>query len=391
MPKTRYTRLTRLQTLFVLVLAAVLIAGCSSPRKSTAVSSRGGGYYMDDGPGKNIPPGIEKIPDAVPRIEPHNPANFRPYRVLGQRFTPVSANTQLRQKGVASWYGRKFHGKKTANGETYDMYAMTAAHPTLPLPSYARVTHANNGRSVIVRVNDRGPFLRGRVIDLSYAAAAKLGLIGPGSDEVIVEAITHADIRKGTHYASAPKATKVAASEPTARTTKAATKPAVATTVVTTPPAGTTATAPVASAPAGAAIAVAEVAIASSQATATTPAATTPDALSVLNEQDIAGGAPATATAQLASVASPAPTVTEENDDGVYLQFGAFSSFISADRLTNRLNGEIAHVEFRDVHIDTKDNLHRVRVGPYPSRTHAVNAAVRIQDATGMRATVAQR
>src|SRR5690606_38240052 len=146
------------------------------------------------------------------RIEPHNPANFRPYRVMGQQFVPVSASTQLRQRGVASWYGRKFHGQKTANGETYNVYAMSAAHPTLPLPSFARVTHEASGRSVIVRVNDRGPFLRGRVIDLSYAAAAKLGIIGQGSDVVRVEAITHADIRKGLNYASTSPA-KPAASE----------------------------------------------------------------------------------------------------------------------------------------------------------------------------------
>src|SRR5690606_3230661 len=148
-----------------------IIAGCSS-------TPRGGGYYKDDGPGTDIPANIEAIPDAVPRIEVHSRANFRPYVVFGKKYFPVSDEAPFRQQGTASWYGRKFHGQKTANGETYDMYGMTAAHPTLPLPSYARVTHAGTGKSVIVRVNDRGPFHSSRIIDLSYVAAAKLGLIG---------------------------------------------------------------------------------------------------------------------------------------------------------------------------------------------------------------------
>ncbi|MGB6008742.1 septal ring lytic transglycosylase RlpA family protein [Castellaniella sp.] len=175
------------------VLLAVL-AGCAS---------RSGGYYKDDGPGSDIPADIASIPDAVPRIERHAPANFRPYEVFGVRYVPIGEDQPYRQEGIASWYGRKFHGEKTANGETYDMYAMTAAHPTLPIPSYARVTSRANGRSVIVRINDRGPFHSGRIIDLSYVAAAKLGLIGPGSGRVTVQAITNADIRAG-RYPSAP-------------------------------------------------------------------------------------------------------------------------------------------------------------------------------------------
>lgn len=175
--------------------ALALVAGCSSsPKKSS-----GGGYYKDDGPGINIPKNLHAIPNATPRIERHAPANMRPYTVLGQNYTPMTAEQSFRQTGTASWYGKKFHGRKTANGETYDMYAMTAAHPTLPLPSYAKVTSAQNGQSIIVRINDRGPFHRSRIIDLSYVAAAKLGLIAPGSGSVIVEAITHSDIRAGRY------------------------------------------------------------------------------------------------------------------------------------------------------------------------------------------------
>ena len=200
------TRLHHRLALGLLGAALLILAGCAS---------RSGGYYKDDGPGSDVPADIASIPDAVPRVEPHAAANFRPYDVFGVRYVPIGENQAYRQEGVASWYGRKFHGEKTANGETYDMYAMTAAHPTLPIPSYARVTRVANGRSVIVRINDRGPFHPGRIIDLSYVAAAKLGLIGPGSDRVIVQAITNADIRAG-RYPGAPLTASAATPEPAA-------------------------------------------------------------------------------------------------------------------------------------------------------------------------------
>jgi rare lipoprotein A len=127
------------------------------------------------------------VPDAVPRIEPLHPGANRPYRVFGVAYVPRPDLTEHRERGVASWYGRKFHGRRTSSGERYDMYAMTAAHPTLPIPSYVRVTHLRNGRSVVVRVNDRGPFLHRRVIDLSYTAAYRLGYVDDGHAEVEVE------------------------------------------------------------------------------------------------------------------------------------------------------------------------------------------------------------
>ena len=128
-----------------------------------------------------------KQPDPVPKDEPLRARANRPYEVMGQKFVPMTERKPYRQQGVASWYGQRFHGKKTSIGETYDMYGMTAAHPTLPLPSYVRVTRLDNGRSVVVRVNDRGPFLRGRLIDLSYMAASKLGYVGNGHTNVEVE------------------------------------------------------------------------------------------------------------------------------------------------------------------------------------------------------------
>ncbi|MDP2793265.1 MAG: septal ring lytic transglycosylase RlpA family protein [Sulfurisoma sp.] len=150
---------------------------------------RGGGYYQDDGPGDSAPENLDAIPDAVPRMEPlHRYAN-NPYSVLGRDYVPLRTRQPYRERGVASWYGRKFHGQKTSSGERYDMFGMTAAHPTLPIPSYVRVTNPANGKSVVVRVNDRGPFHSGRLIDLSYTAAWKLGYIGNGSTPVEVEAI----------------------------------------------------------------------------------------------------------------------------------------------------------------------------------------------------------
>ena len=121
------------------------------------------------------------IPDAVPRPEPLLPRANRPYVVFDRQYQPMTDLVPFRQRGLGSWYGRKYHGRKTSSGEVYDMYAMTAAHPTLPIPSYARVTHLPSGRSVVVRVNDRGPFLHDRVIDLSYTAATRLGYANAGS------------------------------------------------------------------------------------------------------------------------------------------------------------------------------------------------------------------
>jgi rare lipoprotein A len=166
-----------------------------------AVQKKGGGYYQDDGPGDNPPADLAAIPDAVPRYEPPHRFANNPYSVLGQNYVPLKAGSPYRARGIASWYGRKFHGQKTSSGEIYDMYAMTAAHPTLPIPSYVRVTNPTNGRSVVVRVNDRGPFHAGRVIDLSYTAAWKLGYIGSGSAVVDVESLVPG---QATAMAAAP-------------------------------------------------------------------------------------------------------------------------------------------------------------------------------------------
>lgn len=162
--------------------AAVLVSGCASR----------GGYYKDDGPPKRHPVDIHSIPDAVPKDEPLSETGNRPYVALGDRYAPMTEADGYRKRGSASWYGKRFHGERTSSGEKYDMYKMTAAHRTLPLPSYARVTNLSNGNSVIVRVNDRGPFLHNRLIDLSYAAAYKLDIIGQGTGYVEVESVAAA-------------------------------------------------------------------------------------------------------------------------------------------------------------------------------------------------------
>jgi rare lipoprotein A len=158
-------------------------------KRSPSPQKRGGAYYKDDGPGDEVPENLDQIPDAQPRIEAlHRFAN-RPYMVLGKAYEPLSAVKPFQERGIASWYGKKFHGQKTSIGEPYDMFAMTAAHPTLALPSYARVTNLGNGKSVVVRLIDRGPFHADRIIDLSYAAAHRLGYVENGSTQVEVEAI----------------------------------------------------------------------------------------------------------------------------------------------------------------------------------------------------------
>lgn len=323
-------------------LSAVLVlAGCGS-------TSRKGGYYKDDGPGSDIPADILNTPDAVPRIESYAPANLRPYRVLGRTYVPITSNGPFRQSGIASWYGRKFHGQRTANGEVYDMYAMTAAHPTLPIPSYARVSRSDTGAAVIVRINDRGPFHDGRVIDLSYAAAARLGLVGSGSGRVTVEWITHQDIARGEFKQPVQ--------------TAAAAQPQADVPTVT--------------------MAVAE------PARVQTHAVEVPDALAVLETQ----AGMLSATDQAASGgALPIPTFEQSGGAQVYLQFGAFSGLANAESLAAQLNREISMVESRQAQVKPSSTLYRVQIGPYPSRTEAVNAAVRIQERTGAQATVATR
>jgi len=195
----------------LLVLLALLLAGCGSTRPrpthggrmvGTHTGERHGGGFVDDisrpqgsryrDSDDSVPPPIDvsKIPEPVPKVEPRSLyGNKSPYTVLGQTYRVLSDPRGYDERGIASFYGAKFHGYKTSSLENYDMYAFSAAHKTLPLPSYARVTNLANGKSVIVRINDRGPFHENRLIDLSYAAAVKIGVWPKGTGLVEVRAI----------------------------------------------------------------------------------------------------------------------------------------------------------------------------------------------------------
>ncbi len=312
----------------LLLATLIVLAGCAS---------RTGGYYKDDGPGSHIPANIDAIPDAVPHVELHAAANLRPYSVFGVRYTPIAEDQSYREEGVASWYGRKFHGEKTANGETYDMYAMTAAHPTLPIPSYARVTRVATGRSIIVRINDRGPFHSSRIIDLSYVAAAKLGLIGPGSGRVVVQAITNADILAGRYPAPPTVATTASPAAAPARTSAVADQVPVS---------------------------------------AQTPEPELAQTLALFRQ-------PAAPVRQMAA-AGPEPP----GAGGIYLQFGAFSSAENANALARRINTQAATLP-EPVSVVYQAPLYKVRLGPYVSRSQATHSAASLADAAGLNPVIA--
>jgi len=186
----------------LLCLSLATLAGCSlnlpeiSGRNGVSVPSQkaspgsysGGGYYKDDGPPSETVD-VARIPDAVPQNAPRSRTGNNPYEVFGKQYVPMESAHGFEQTGYASWYGKKFHGKRTSSGEPYDMFAMTAAHPTLPLPTWIRVFNHENQRAVVVKVNDRGPFLRERIVDLSFAAATKLDIVRKGTARVTITAV----------------------------------------------------------------------------------------------------------------------------------------------------------------------------------------------------------
>lgn len=348
--------------LFVLALAA----GCGSvapPRGAGTVPSvpgehgqpataqtRAGGYYLDDGPGDNPPPNLDQVADAQPKPEPIKASTGRPYTVLGQTYIPLAGAQPYKEKGMASWYGRKFHGKKTASGEIYDMYGMSAAHTILPIPSYARVTNLSNGKSVVVRVNDRGPFHSGRIIDLSYTAAYKLGMLAGGSTRVEVEALL-------------PDA-----GTPTAPPTRYAASPS-------TPPS------PDASPAAGGVLAALSP-IATAQASEL-PAAPLPAAPRITPDSPYAQPSDA-------AVAQPPAEIDLEHgkQGGIFLQLGAFSSRDNADNFTNRMAAQAGDLK---LHVYRSGKLYKVHAGPYADAATARSAAKRVADSLGVHAVVVTR
>ena len=179
----------------IFLLTALCLAGCQTNNVEknnedpVTDSKSKGAYYLDDGPEEVIPENLSSIPNAIPKKEPLNKFSNRPYKVFGKTYYPMTSLKPYTATGYATWYGKKYHGNKTSIGEVYDMYKMTAAHKTLPLPCYVKVTNLKNDKTVIVRVNDRGPFVKDRIIDLSYAAANRLEIIEKGSELVKVELI----------------------------------------------------------------------------------------------------------------------------------------------------------------------------------------------------------
>ncbi|MCC6610832.1 MAG: septal ring lytic transglycosylase RlpA family protein [Burkholderiales bacterium] len=304
---------------------ALALAACGSVPKQpqierlppeSAPTTRGGGYYLDDGPGANPPADLDRIPDAQPRAEVLNRTANRPYSVFGRDYVPMRALAPYKAQGVASWYGRRYHGQRTSTGEIYDMYAMSAAHPTLPIPSYARVTNLANGRSVVVRINDRGPFLNGRLIDLSYAAAYRLGYVNQGSAQVEVELILPGQ---------APATMMTASASPPARSSPSEPPPLDGVRV---------------SAPA----------------------------------------APAAPVASVASAASAAPVAPiAEAPNGVFVQLGAFSAQENAELFRAQLASQVTWLG-NALRVETRDGVHRIQAGPYSDRIEALAVAQRIRE-----------
>ncbi len=310
----------------------LLLAGCGSAPKPSAdrLSTPRPSLPADrDGPGANPPPDLASLPDAEPRIDPIRPGGAnKPYSALGRDYVPITRDQTHSERGLASWYGRKFHGRRTASGEVYDMYAMTAAHPTLPIPSYARIRNPANGREVVVRVNDRGPFHAGRIVDLSYAAALRLDLLR-GVAPVELERLTFEEIRAGSWKQGASETTRMAAAR-------------------------------------------AEIAPVAAQPTETVEVAP------VAPLSMVAVAPPSTAAA------SPAAA------RGFWVQLGAFRESAGAENFQRRVGAEVDWLApllatFGDA------ALYRVQAGPYPSRDEAQGAAVKVREAIGLVPLIVER
>jgi rare lipoprotein A len=340
----------------VALVVAVVIAGCASgPPRGARPLPPGA-----DGPGANPPADLASLPDAEPRIEAiRSGGPNKPYQVLGRDYVPATRDLAFSERGLASWYGAKFHGRRTASGEVYDMYAMTAAHPTLPIPSYVRIRNPANGREILVRVNDRGPFHPGRIVDLSYAAALKLDLLR-GVAPVELERITFDEIRTGAWRGHGGEATRLAAAPTQGDGVALATAAAVPVPPPSTAP--SPATAP----------------------TALPPAVPLP-------AQDVAfvAAVPAAPTsAAPVAVAQPAAQVAR----GFWVQLGAFRERDGAESFSRRIGADDDAgwlAPMLAVFADT--SLYRVQAGPFTSRGEAEGAALRLRSALALVPLIVER
>lgn len=299
----------------LLGVLGILFAGCSTPVKS--------------------PSEMSNLPDPVPRAEPLSRTGNPPsYEVFGKRYYIKNTSKGYRERGIASWYGKDFHGKKTSSGAPYDMYAISAAHKSLPIPTYVRVTNLENNRSIVVRVDDRGPFVDGRIIDLSYAAAAKLGLVEQGTAPVEVVALPPYQHLPDYEPNTGAVARNIPAPAAPAADFRLAPRPVASTSVSQIPAADPRLLQRPASAPL--------VSQTGNQA-----------------EQASRVNTPRPGTIDLVTTESK-PTLGQQSD-ACYLQIGAFADLRNAERLQSRLSGRLNHA----VRIDFgSDNLHRVRIGP---------------------------
>ncbi|QGW84701.1 septal ring lytic transglycosylase RlpA family protein [Variovorax paradoxus] len=367
------------------VAVAILLAGCASGTRSG-----GGALSGRDGPGTNIPSDLDRVPDAEPRIEAirSSGGTSKPYTVLGRAYQPITDDRPFRESGIASWYGRKFHSASTASGEPYDMYAMTAAHKTLPLPSYVRVRNPANGREVIVRVNDRGPFVDGRIIDLSYTAALKLDLLR-GVAPVEIERITNEDIRtgawrrdSGTAYAAAPPASppprRAAAGSvavPSAWVAPVAMNAPEASTMPVVPQTPMT--------PMAQAEAVAQAA----QPTLEADAAPPPRQPMVVT--DLAPMAPLSAPTAPAA-APPAAAPSSAAVAGFWVQLGAFRERDGAESLRSQAARGLPSLA-PQLRVFSEAGTHRLQAGPFASRNEAGEAVTQLRDSLRIAPMVVER
>ena len=335
--------------------ALLFLAGCAS-------GPRGGSGIGRDGADANPPSGLSQVPDAEPRVEPirGSGGTSKPYVVLGKSYVPIVDDRPFRESGLASWYGRKFHSQSTASGEPYDMYAMTAAHKTLPLPSYVRVRNPANGREVIVRVNDRGPFHDDRVIDLSYTAALKLDLLR-GVAPVEIERITNADIRTGAWRRGNVDATQLAQRAPPAASA-ASVQLAAATDSVSVPVAWT---APVAAAP----------------------------RMETMEVVALPPMAPLAAPPAPALNASPMPSpegIASAPPPGFWVQLGAFSQRDGAARFQQQVARDLPALA-PSLNVFTERGTHRLQAGPYASRELARDTADQVRNGLQLTPVIVER
>ena len=356
--------------------------GTPAPAMPAAGSGRGG-YYLDDGPGEAPPAGLQSIPDAEPKIEPYSTRGNKPYVVFGKTYTPITDNNPLKQRGVGSWYGKKFHGQKTSSGELYDMYKMTAAHPTLPIPSYARVTNLRNGIQVIVRVNDRGPFHSSRIIDLSYTAALKLGYLAHGSSELEVERLLPDEIARMN---SGNRKTDVAALKPLPLTN------VIASTAQIPAPAPSLSIDEFLKGQENPALNAGTAFIPVVPRLLPAPSAGTTLTAAVLpDDASMAMPPPLVATPILAiTTMAVEPAAPALAPGGFYLQFGAFGQSGNADAARQRLSQQWPPgLPALEVH--QSGGVYRLYSGPFASRNDAVAAGRSLPDNLAARPLIVQR